>query len=73
MRLEATYGPRIRRLRQEIGQLERLMALPIAGLISATKRLTLCAIPRAFGATRLAAIIHRAIWVGSAARCWPSR
>ena len=25
MRLEATYGPRIRRLRQEIGQLERLM------------------------------------------------
>jgi hypothetical protein len=30
MRLEATYGPRIRRLRQEIGQLERLMALPIA-------------------------------------------
>jgi hypothetical protein len=30
MRLEATYGPRIRRLRREIGQLERLMALPIA-------------------------------------------
>jgi len=30
MRLEAIYGPRIRRLRQEIGQLERLMALPIA-------------------------------------------
>jgi hypothetical protein len=30
MRLEATYGPRIRRLRHEIGQLERLMALPIA-------------------------------------------
>jgi hypothetical protein len=30
MRLEATYGPRIRRLRQEIGQLERLMTLPIA-------------------------------------------
>jgi len=29
MRLEATYGPRIRRLRQEIGQLERLMTLPI--------------------------------------------
>jgi hypothetical protein len=30
MRLEATYGQRIRRLRQEIGQLERLMTLPIA-------------------------------------------
>jgi hypothetical protein len=30
MRLEATYGPRIRRLRQEIGQLERLMTLLIA-------------------------------------------
>ena len=30
MRLEATYGPRMRRLRQEIGQLERLMTLPIA-------------------------------------------
>jgi hypothetical protein len=30
MRLEATYGPPVRRLRQEIGQLERLMALPIA-------------------------------------------
>jgi len=30
MRLEGTYGPRIRRLRQEIGQLERLMTLPIA-------------------------------------------
>ncbi len=27
MRLEATYGPRLRRLRQEIGQLERLMTL----------------------------------------------
>ena len=27
MRLEATYGPRIRRLRQEIGQLERLKTL----------------------------------------------
>ena len=27
MRLEATYGPRMRRLRQEIGQLERLMTL----------------------------------------------
>jgi hypothetical protein len=27
MRLESTYGPRLRRLRQEIGQLERLMAL----------------------------------------------
>jgi hypothetical protein len=30
MRMEATYGPRIRRLRQEIGQLERLMDLRIA-------------------------------------------
>ena len=30
MRLEAVYGPRMRRLRQEIGQLERLMSLPIA-------------------------------------------
>lgn len=30
MRLEATYGPRMRRLHQEIGQLERLMTLPIA-------------------------------------------
>ena len=30
MRLEATYGPPMRRLRQEIGQLERLMTLPIA-------------------------------------------
>jgi hypothetical protein len=30
MRLEAEYGPRMRRLRQEIGQLERLMSLPIA-------------------------------------------
>ena len=29
MRLEAVYGPRMRRLRQEIGQLERLMTLPI--------------------------------------------
>jgi hypothetical protein len=27
MRLEATYGPRMRRLRQEIGQLERLKTL----------------------------------------------
>jgi hypothetical protein len=27
MRLEATYGPPMRRLRQEIGQLERLKAL----------------------------------------------
>ena len=27
MRLEPTYGPRIRRLRQEIGQLERLRTL----------------------------------------------
>jgi uncharacterized membrane protein YfbV (UPF0208 family) len=31
MRLETVYGPRMRRLRQEIGQLERLMKLPIAG------------------------------------------
>ena len=30
MRLEATYGPRMRRLHREIGQLERLMALSIA-------------------------------------------
>ena len=30
MRLEATYGPHIRRLRQEIGQLERLLTLSIA-------------------------------------------
>jgi hypothetical protein len=30
MRLEATYGPRMRRLRQEIGQLERLRTLLIA-------------------------------------------
>jgi len=30
MRLEATYGPRMGRLRQEIGQLERLLTLPIA-------------------------------------------
>ena len=30
MQLEASYGPRMRRLRQEIGQLERLMRLPIA-------------------------------------------
>ena len=30
MRLEVEYGPRMRRLRQEIGQLERLMTLPIA-------------------------------------------
>jgi hypothetical protein len=30
MRLEAAYGPRIRRLHQEIGQLERLMDLRIA-------------------------------------------
>ncbi len=30
MRLEATYGPRMRCLRREIGQLERLMTLPIA-------------------------------------------
>jgi hypothetical protein len=30
MRLEATYGPRMRRLRQEIGQLERLITLRIA-------------------------------------------
>jgi hypothetical protein len=27
MRLEAEYGPRLRRLHQEIGQLERLMTL----------------------------------------------
>jgi hypothetical protein len=27
MRLEADYGPRLRRLRREIGQIERLMAL----------------------------------------------
>jgi hypothetical protein len=31
MRLEATYGPRMRRLRQEIGQLERLKTLLTAG------------------------------------------
>ena len=30
MRLEATFGPRMRRLRLEIGQLERLMTLSIA-------------------------------------------
>ena len=30
MRLEPDYGPRMRRLRQEIGQLERLKSLPIA-------------------------------------------
>ena len=30
MRLEATYGPRMRHLRQEIGQLERLIELRIA-------------------------------------------
>lgn len=30
MRMEAAYGPRIRRLRQEIGQLERLIDLRIA-------------------------------------------
>lgn len=30
MRLEATYGPRMRRLRQEIGQFERLRTLLIA-------------------------------------------
>jgi hypothetical protein len=30
MRMEAAYGPRIRHLRQEIGQLERLMDLRIA-------------------------------------------
>jgi hypothetical protein len=29
-RLEATYGPRMRHLRQEIGQLERLITLRIA-------------------------------------------
>ena len=31
MRLETVYGPRMHRLRQEIGQLERLMTLQIAG------------------------------------------
>jgi hypothetical protein len=30
MRLEAKFGPRMRRLRQEIGQLERLITLQIA-------------------------------------------
>ena len=30
MRLEATFGPRMRRLHLEIGQLERLMSLLIA-------------------------------------------
>jgi hypothetical protein len=30
MQLEASYGPRMRRLHQEISQLERLMTLPIA-------------------------------------------
>lgn len=30
MRLEATFGPAMRRLRQEIAHLERLMDLPIA-------------------------------------------
>jgi hypothetical protein len=30
MRMKAAYGPRMRRLRQEIGQLERLMNLRIA-------------------------------------------
>ena len=30
MRLEAEYGPRMRCLHREIGQLERLMRLPIA-------------------------------------------
>ena len=30
MRMEAAYGPRMRRLRQEIGQLERLMDLRFA-------------------------------------------
>ncbi len=30
MRLEPDYGPRMRRLRQEIGQLERLKSLPVA-------------------------------------------
>jgi hypothetical protein len=30
MRLESTYGPRMRRLRREIGQLERLMTLQTA-------------------------------------------
>ncbi len=31
MRLEAAYGPRLRRLHQEIGQLERLRTLLTAG------------------------------------------
>jgi hypothetical protein len=31
LRLETVYGPRVRRLRQKIGQLERLMTLPFAG------------------------------------------
>jgi hypothetical protein len=31
MRLETVYGPRMRRLRQEIGQLKRLMTLQITG------------------------------------------
>ena len=31
MRLETVYGPRMRCLRQEISQLERLVTLPIAG------------------------------------------
>ena len=30
MRMEAAYGPRMRRLRQEIGQIERLIELRIA-------------------------------------------
>jgi hypothetical protein len=30
MRMEAAYGPRMRRFRQEIGQLERLMEMRIA-------------------------------------------
>ncbi len=30
MRLEAVYGPRMRRLHREIGQIERLMTLPTA-------------------------------------------
>jgi hypothetical protein len=30
MRLESECGPRMRRLCQEIGQIERLMTLPIA-------------------------------------------
>jgi hypothetical protein len=34
MRLQPDYGPRVRRL-QEIGQLERLMTLPIAALSDA--------------------------------------